>query len=69
MDENNLLWDVLKKHFGHHVEIAVYGDVKLPHDVCLECMDCNEVVLDAEIYTLTARKENRIVLDEELFGE
>lgn len=25
--------------------------------VCLECEDCGEVVLDAEIYTLCARED------------
>jgi len=56
--KENLLWDALKKHWGHKVEIAIYGDRLLPADVCLECMDCNEVVLDAELYTLTARSDN-----------
>ena len=27
---NNLLWDILKDHFGHRVEIAVYGDPENP---------------------------------------
>jgi len=54
---NNLLWDALKKHFGHSVEIAVYGNPKDPADVCLECKDCNEVILDGELYTLGARTD------------
>lgn len=28
-----------------------------PADICLECEDCGEVVLDAEIYTLCARED------------
>lgn len=56
-NKDDILWDALKKHWGHKVEIAIYGDPLSPVDVCLECMDCNEVVLDAEIYTLSARSE------------
>lgn len=58
MDEDKILWDVLKKHIGHNVEIAYYGDKENPANVCLECADCNEVILDAEIYTLCAREDN-----------
>ena len=54
--KNNALWDALKKHFGHQVTIAVYGDEDDPDDVCLECEDCNEVILDADIYTLCVRE-------------
>lgn len=54
----NLLWDALANHYGHHVEIVKYGsDENDPSDVCLECTDCNEVILDAEIYTLCARED------------
>ena len=54
---DNLLWNALLKHRGHNVEIAVYGDPYDPADVCLECTDCNEVILDSEIYTLTGRSD------------
>ena len=46
------LWNILKGHIGHRVEIATYGDPDDPADICLEDMDTNEVILDAEIYTL-----------------
>lgn len=60
MDENpnTMLWDILKKHRGHTVNIVSYGDWDNPQDICLECEDCGEVVLDAEIYTLYARDDN-----------
>ena len=58
IDYNKILWDLLSKHYGHNVEIAKYGDVDNPADVCLECLDCNEVILDAEIYTLCAREDD-----------
>lgn len=54
---DNLLWDRLIGHAGHHVEIVMYGDEDSPADVCLECWDCNEVILDAEIYTIIGREE------------
>lgn len=57
MDYNNLLWDILKDHFGHKVEIAVYGDVDNPASVTLEDMDTNEIILDAELYTICARED------------
>lgn len=50
------LWDILKEHFGHRIEIAIYGDVENPANICLEDMDTNEVILDAGIYTITARE-------------
>lgn len=56
-----VLWDALKDHFGHNVTIAVYGDPKHPADVCLECKDCNQVVLDAEIYTLCPREDGYVM--------
>lgn len=55
--DEDMLWDLLLKHRGHNVAIVSYGDPVHPADVCLECEDCNEVVLDAEIYTLSAREE------------
>lgn len=59
MDEkmNNLLWDLLKDHIGHKVEIVSYGDPDDPVDICLEDVDTNEVILDAEIYTICARED------------
>jgi len=52
-----ILWRLLENHVGHNVEIVAYGDKSDPQDVCLECVDCNEVILDAEIYTLCARED------------
>ena len=54
---DTLLWDILREHHGHHVEIAVYGDFDSPACVTLEDMDTNEVILDASIYTLCARED------------
>ena len=54
---NMILWDLLKAHMGHHVEIVSYGDPNDPEDVCLECTDCSEVLLDAGIYTICTRED------------
>ena len=55
---NMILRNKLKKHRGHKVSIVSYGDWNNPVDICLECEDCGEVVLDAEIYTLCERENN-----------
>lgn len=52
-----LLWGTLLKHRGHTVNIVSYGDFNNPVDVCLECEDCGEVILDADIYTICARTD------------
>lgn len=54
---DKILWKELLKHVGHNVEIVTYGDPDDPADVCLECNDCGEVILDAEIYTIRARED------------
>ena len=55
--KDEILWNLLLQHRGHNVVIAVYGDPADPADVCLECEDCNEVILDGEIYTICARED------------
>lgn len=57
-DEDTLLWDILQKHRGHKVAIVSYGDNDVPANIALECEDCGEVILDAGIYTICARKES-----------
>jgi hypothetical protein len=57
--DNRFLYDKLCAHIGHDVHISAYGEHKdgTFQDVVLECFDCNEIVLDAEIYTLIARTD------------
>lgn len=52
--DNELLWNKLAAHIGHDVEIVTYGNGM---DICLECLDCGEIILDAELYTLCARED------------
>lgn len=54
---DELLWNMLLKHRGHTVSIVSYGDFDNPADVCLECEDCGEVILDADIYTICVRTD------------
>lgn len=56
-----VLWDALKNHFGHRVVIACYGNARCPSDVCLECEDCGEVIVDAGLYTLCVREEEPLL--------
>ena len=55
-ENDTILWNELKKHRGHKISIVSYGDWENPTDICLECEDCGEIILDAEIYTLCARE-------------
>ena len=42
---------------GHHISIASYGDWDDPENISLKCEDCNEVILDAELYTICGRED------------
>ena len=57
MLSNVELWKRLSNHYGHKVVIAKYGDVNNPVDICLECEDCNEVILSADTETIQARDD------------
>ena len=46
MESDQMLWDMLKSHIGHQVRIVAYGDTDDPMDICLECEECGEVILD-----------------------
>ena len=55
-DFNMFLWNKLKRHMGHNVEICAYGE-STNEDICLECNDCGEIIIDAGLYTLVARND------------
>lgn len=55
MDKETLLYQMLKKHVGHRVEITEYGD---GINFALEDMDTNEVIFDTDIYDLTGREND-----------
>ena len=54
---DKLLWNVLKDHIGHRVEIALYGDPEDPDSITLEDLDTSSIILDAGIYTVCARED------------
>ena len=63
MNYDKLLWNILKEHIGHNVSIVFYGDPENPADICLEDEDTNEVILDAEIYTICAREDGQCEIE------
>ena len=42
------MFEILKPHIGHSIVCVAYGDINNPHDICIECEDCNEVLISAE---------------------
>jgi hypothetical protein len=50
---NNLLFERLIEHKNHNVSIAIYGT----ECACLECLDCNQIIFDTDVYDLTETEE------------
>lgn len=46
---SNYVREKLIAHIGHNVACVCYGDITNPADVCIECEDCNEVLISAEV--------------------
>ena len=46
---DSLMYEKIARHIGHKIEVATYGngwgDIV---NVAVECMDCHEVIVDAE---------------------
>lgn len=51
------MMEKLKPHIGHKLACACYGDPIVPQDICIECEDCNEVLISAEAEDEAAPKE------------
>ena len=47
------MWEKLLAHRGHEIECVSYGDWDDPVDVCIECVDCNEVLVSASDFSET----------------
>ena len=41
-----LMYEKIARHIGHNIEVATYGDPIV--NVAVECMDCHEVIVDAD---------------------
>lgn len=54
MNNETLLFELLKKHFGYKVVIAQYGDGM---NFALEDTDTGEVIFDTEVYDLVGVEE------------
>lgn len=48
LNKNNWMAQKLRSHIGHSVACVHYGDPENPADICIECEDCNEVLVSAE---------------------
>ena len=44
------MYKKLKPHIGHKIVCVAYGDLDYPADICIECEDCNEVLISAEAF-------------------
>ena len=45
------MYNILRPHIGHNVVCVAYGkENEDPVDICIECEDCNEVLISAEIF-------------------
>lgn len=48
--KRNWLFDKYKAHIGHHIECACYTCNDKIVNISIECMDCYEVLSDADGY-------------------
>lgn len=45
----NYMYEKLRPHIGHNITCVYYGKKNEdPVDICIECEDCNEVLISAE---------------------
>lgn len=44
----NYMYKKLKDHIGHNIVCVAYGDIENPVDICIECEDCDCVLVSAE---------------------
>lgn len=45
----NYMYEKLRPHIGHNITCVHYGKKNEgPVDICIECEDCNEVLISAE---------------------
>ena len=44
------IYEILKNHIGHKIVCVAYGNTDSPNDICIECEDCNEVLISSESF-------------------
>jgi hypothetical protein len=42
------MYEKLKPHIGHNIVCVGYGNETELIDICIECEDCNEVLISSE---------------------
>ena len=50
------MYEKIARHIGHNIEVAYYGNLNAEYlnqpseivNVAVECMDCHEVIVDAD---------------------
>lgn len=42
------LFEKIRAHRGHRIEVAVYGPLDDPVNAAVECMTCSEVIVDED---------------------
>lgn len=50
IEKSNRMYELLKNHIGHNIVCVAYGDINNPDDICIECEDCNEVLISAKTF-------------------
>lgn len=55
---DNFMRNYLKPHIGHKIVCVYYGDEDNPADICIECEDCNGVLISAEDFDFEEEKTN-----------
>ena len=49
----NYMFERLKPHIGHRIVCVAYGEsIDDIADICIECEDCNDVLVSAESFDL-----------------
>lgn len=49
MKNKNIMYETLRPHIGHSIACVAYGkENEDPVDICIECEDCNTVLISAE---------------------
>lgn len=48
--DKNWMFNKLEEHVGHSIECVRYGPSDNPVDICIECTECNHVLVSAEDY-------------------
>ena len=60
LDKDNRIAEKLMSHRGHILECVSYGEWDDPADVCIECMDCNELLVSAEDFNEPPTEKRKV---------